>query len=85
MNTPSNITRRRFIQVAAATSLAPLLGPSAGWAQQARPASRAIPFSGEAIPLVGLGSWSTFRTADSALREHTACGSAPPSAWCCLR
>lgn len=60
MNSPSNITRRCFIQAAAATSLAPLLGPSAGWAQQSRPATRAIPSSGESLPLVGLGSWSTF-------------------------
>ena len=64
MNTPSPFTRRRFIQAAAATTLAPLLGPGAGWAQQARPATRAIPSSGEAIPLVGLGSWSTFNVGD---------------------
>lgn len=60
MNTPSNTTRRRFIQAAAATTLAPLLGSGTAMAQQARPATRAIPSSGEAIPLVGLGSWSTF-------------------------
>lgn len=76
INSPSNITRRRFIQVAAATSLAPLLGPSAGWAQQARPASRAIPSSGESLPLVGLGlshrRFSIART--SILRQRAALG-----------
>ena len=48
-----NDTRRRLLGAIAAV---PLLG----LAQQARPASRAIPSSGEAVPLVGLGSWITF-------------------------
>jgi len=52
-----NTTRRRLLGAIAA---APLLGPAMGLAQQARPATRAIPSSGEAIPLVGLGSWITF-------------------------
>ncbi|MFZ3042033.1 MAG: aldo/keto reductase [Thiobacillus sp.] len=52
-----NITRRRLLIAIAA---APLMGPAMGWAQQARPATRAIPSSGEAVPLVGLGSWITF-------------------------
>ena len=52
-----NHTRRRLLGAIAA---APLLGPAMGLAQQARPATRAIPSSGEAIPLVGLGSWITF-------------------------
>lgn len=52
-----NITRRRLLIAIAA---APLLGPAMGRAQQARPATRAIPSSGEAVPRVGLGSWITF-------------------------
>ncbi len=60
MNKPSDITRRQFMQAAAATTLAPLLWPNAALAQPSRPAGRPIPSSGEAIPLVGLGSWSTF-------------------------
>lgn len=67
MNKPSNITRRNFIRAAAATTLAPLLWPSAGLSQQRRPASRAIPSSGEALPLVGLGSWSTFNVGNDRL------------------
>ncbi len=56
-----NYTRRRLLGAIAA---APLLGPAMGLAQQARPATRAIPSSGEAIPLVGLGSWITFNVGD---------------------
>ena len=56
-NIPS-ITRRRLLGAIAA---APLLGPATGRAQrQTRPATWAIPSSGEAVPLVGLGSWITF-------------------------
>jgi len=51
-----NGTRRRLLGALAAT---PLLGPAIGLAQS-RPATRAIPSSGEALPLVGLGSWITF-------------------------
>ena len=56
-----NITRRRML---GAIAVAPLLGPVMGLAQQARPATRSIPSSGEAIPLVGLGSWITFNVGD---------------------
>lgn len=52
-----NSTRRRLLGALVA---APLLGPAAGFAQPVRPATRAIPSSGEAIPLVGLGTWITF-------------------------
>ena len=53
-----NNTRRRLLGAIAA---APLLGPATGRAQrQTRPATWAIPSSGEAVPLVGLGSWITF-------------------------
>jgi diketogulonate reductase-like aldo/keto reductase len=60
MSTP-DITRRRLLGALAA---APLLGPMAGLAQQARPATRAIPSSGEVLPRVGLGSWITFDVGD---------------------
>jgi len=56
-----NDTRRRLLGAIAA---APLLGSATGWAQQSRTATRAIPSSGEAIPLVGLGSWITFNVGD---------------------
>ena len=52
-----DLTRRRLLGAIAA---APLMGPAMGRAQQVRLATRAIPSSGEAVPLVGLGSWITF-------------------------
>jgi len=52
-----NSTRRRLL---GALVTAPLLGAAAGLAQTVRPITRAIPSSGEAIPLVGLGTWITF-------------------------
>ena len=63
-------TRRRLL---GALVTAPLLGPAAGLAQPVRPATRAIPSSGEAIPLVGLGTWITFNVGnDRAARDASA-------------
>ena len=58
--TPNDIRRRLL----GAMAVAPLLGPGMARAQPARPATRAIPSSGETIPLVGLGSWITFNVGD---------------------
>jgi len=52
-----NTHRRRLLGAIAA---APLVWSASGIAQQHLPAMRRIPSSGEAIPLVGLGSWITF-------------------------
>lgn len=65
-----NITRRRLLGAIAA---APLLWPTLGRAQPARPAARAIPSSGEAVPRVGLGSWITFNVGnDRVARDASA-------------
>ena len=70
MDTFPNITRRRLLGAIAA---APLMGPTLGLAQQPRVASRAIPSSGEAVPLVGLGSWITFNVGnDPVARDASA-------------
>ncbi|MHB1188558.1 aldo/keto reductase [Thiobacillus sp.] len=67
MNAPPNFTRRRLL---ASIAAAPLLGPALAQAQPARPATRVIPSSGEAIPRVGLGSWITFNVGnDRAARD----------------
>ena len=63
-------THRRLL---GALAVAPLLGPIVGLAQPARPATRAIPSSGDAIPLVGLGTWITFNVGnDRAARDASA-------------
>ena len=60
-------TRRRLLGAFAA---APLLGPAVGLAQTVRPATRAIPSSGEAIPLVGLGTWITFNVGNDLVARN---------------
>jgi diketogulonate reductase-like aldo/keto reductase len=64
-------TRRRTLQALAACS-ATLLLPRRLPAQTAA-ATRSIPSSGEALPLIGLGSWITFNVGhDAVLRERCA-------------
>lgn len=57
------VTRRRFVQTAAASGMASALP---GWALAApsTPMTRTISSSGEAIPAVGLGTWITFNVGD---------------------
>jgi len=70
MSNSPNITRRRLLGAIAAATL---LRPSLAWAQAAAPATRAIPSSGEALPLVGLGSWITFNVGnDRVARDASA-------------
>jgi diketogulonate reductase-like aldo/keto reductase len=54
------IERRRFLRGVTAAGGSVLLGPLVSLAQSSPVLTRAIPKSGEAIPLVGLGSWITF-------------------------
>ena len=53
------LSRRQLLSAFAAASGAALLHPLSAVAQ-AQPLTRPIPSSGEALPLVGLGSWITF-------------------------
>lgn len=70
MDTPANFTRRRLLGALAAAAL---LGPTLGLARQGGLATRSIPSSGEALPLVGLGSWITFNVGnDRAARDASA-------------
>lgn len=58
-------TRRTFLQGSAAAGLLlPIALPQALRAAEAAPATRAIPSSGEALPIVGLGTWITFNVGD---------------------
>lgn len=55
------LSRRALLGALAATGAAPLLPvPTA----QAAPLARPIPSTGEALPVVGLGSWITFNVGD---------------------
>ena len=66
-------TRRRALRLIAAASLGALLPPSRVHAQRQAPLARPIPSTGEAIPVVGLGSWITFNVgADPVARDACA-------------
>ena len=70
LSTLPNNTRRQLLGSLLA---APLLWPALARAQQTLPASRAIPSTGEILPLVGLGSWITFNVGDDrAARDASA-------------
>jgi diketogulonate reductase-like aldo/keto reductase len=66
-------TRRAFLGGALATTAAAALPPVGARAQGARPATRPVPATGEAIPAVGLGTWITFNVGDDpVLRDECA-------------
>jgi diketogulonate reductase-like aldo/keto reductase len=58
------LTRRKMLGSLAATGAAAMLRPSHAAAQQGPILTRAIPSTGEALPVVGLGSWITFNVGD---------------------
>lgn len=65
-------TRRTFLRASLATTAAALM-PISLHAQESSPARRPIPSSGEAIPIVGLGTWITFNVgSDPVLRDECA-------------
>lgn len=66
------VTRRSFIASVAAAGAVALLRPAEALAQAA-PLTKPIPSSGEALPLIGLGSWITFNIgADPVARDNCA-------------
>jgi diketogulonate reductase-like aldo/keto reductase len=68
----SGITRRQAVATLGAAAAASILRPFAGWAQT-QTITRAIPSTGELIPVVGLGTWITFNVGDDPeLREECA-------------
>lgn len=65
------MSRRTFVQAAAAAAAAILPAPAIG--QATAPMMRPIPSSGEQIPAIGLGTWITFNVGDDpALRDECA-------------
>ena len=60
----SQPTRRDLLRALAAGTAAAFLSPLSAFAQPLAPLTRSIPSSGEALPVVGLGSWITFNVGD---------------------
>jgi diketogulonate reductase-like aldo/keto reductase len=67
-----DLERRQLLRLMGVASLAPLLSPFEALATSPAPLiGRKIPSSGEALPLVGLGSWITFNVGnDPRARER---------------
>jgi diketogulonate reductase-like aldo/keto reductase len=63
----SNLSRRKLLGTLAATGAAAMLRPSMAAAQQAPILTRPIPSTGEALPVVGLGTWITFNVGDDSV------------------
>jgi diketogulonate reductase-like aldo/keto reductase len=59
--------RRRVLRMFAAASAYSALRPAAAIAQPRAILTRPVPSSGEALPVVGLGSWITFNVGDDAV------------------
>jgi diketogulonate reductase-like aldo/keto reductase len=60
MTISQHLSRRSFLGSLAATGAAALLRPETVAAQAQSTSTRSIPSTGEALPLVGLGTWITF-------------------------
>src|SRR4029453_6277271 len=61
---PAMWNRRRVLGTLAAVGACAALRPSAALAQPRTILTRPIPSTGEALPVVGLGSWITFNVGD---------------------
>jgi diketogulonate reductase-like aldo/keto reductase len=64
---PATWTRRRALRTLAAVGACATLRPSAALAQSRSILTRQIPSTGEALPVIGLGSWITFNVGDDAV------------------
>ncbi|PVE24205.1 aldo/keto reductase [Microvirga sp. KLBC 81] len=60
MQQPQRLNRRNLLCFLAATSAAAMMWPLTGAAQPGPVLTRPIPSTGEALPLIGLGTWITF-------------------------
>ena len=64
---PVGWNRRRALRMLAAAGACVALRPATAPAQQRAILTRSIPSTGEALPVVGLGSWITFNVGDDAV------------------
>jgi hypothetical protein len=56
MHLPDDLSRRRILGGTAAAIIAALARPSVAWCAEEPLRTRAIPHSGEQLPVVGIGS-----------------------------
>lgn len=71
MRAKAQLSRRNFLASMAALALSPSVRAALAAAAPRAPLSRAIPATGEQLPLIGMGSWGTFDVGrDSGLRDR---------------
>jgi diketogulonate reductase-like aldo/keto reductase len=64
------ISRRTALATMGAVAATSLAGPRRTWAAPEGPLTKAIPATGERLPVIGMGSWITFNVGDdTALRD----------------
>jgi diketogulonate reductase-like aldo/keto reductase len=67
---PAIWNRRRALRMLAAAGACAALRPATALAQQRAILTRPIPSTGEALPVVGLGSWITFNVGDDTVARN---------------
>ena len=73
MESTSYLSRRRLLRGLAATGTAASFSPLTAFSQAGPAFTRPVPSSGEALPVVGLGSWITFNVGnDTVARDACA-------------
>ena len=69
--TKPELSRRAFLASLATLALSPFLGAGSATAATGPMLKRAIPATGEQVPVIGMGSWITFNVGeDKELRDH---------------
>src|SRR5712691_4889438 len=71
MRHSTSFSRRQLLRSMAATGAAAILAPAPARGQQRQVVTKPIPTTGEAIPLVGLGSWITFNVGNDPVARNS--------------
>jgi diketogulonate reductase-like aldo/keto reductase len=70
MKPSTNLERRKVLRSLLATGATALFWPVVGPAKQPAVITKPIPSSGEAIPVIGLGSWITFNVGNDSVARN---------------
>ena len=71
MRHSTSFSRRRLLRSLAATGAAAILAPATAPGQHRQVLTKPIPSTGEALPVVGLGSWITFNVGNDIVARNS--------------